>query len=81
MFSAGDKIQLHGKLYQNSQTKCGVVRDGEWYIYDGKIVFGRYRVTNIKSRVQKYPLSVNVSGYVNIGDIELANREPLPSEE
>lgn len=46
-------------------------RSGEWFIYDGKLVNGRYRVTNLSSRIGKYPISVNVSGYVEPSDIEL----------
>ena len=30
-----------------------------------------YRVTNLESRIGKYPISVNVSGYVEPNDIEL----------
>ena len=46
-------------------------RSGEWFIYDGKLVNGRHRVTNLESRIGKYPISVNVSGYVEPSDIEL----------
>ena len=42
----GDKIKLDGILFSNSQTHCGMRRSGEWFIYDGKLVNGRYRVTN-----------------------------------
>ena len=42
-------------------------------IYDGKLVNGRYRVTNLESRIGKYPISVNVSGYVEPSDIELVD--------
>ena len=68
---AGDKIKLDGVLFSNSQTHCGMCRSGEWFIYDGKLVNGRYRVTNLENRIGKYPISVNVSGYVEPSDIEL----------
>lgn len=71
-YKAGDKIRLHGRLFSNSQTHTGVLRSGEWYIYDSRPVFGRYRITTSLDRVGKYPISVNVSGYVNPEDIELA---------
>ena len=45
---AGDKIKLDGVLFSNSQTHCGMRRRGEWFIYDGKLVNGRYRVTNLE---------------------------------
>lgn len=48
-------------------------RSGEWYIFDGKLVNGRYRVTNLESSIGKYPISVNVSGYVEPSDIELVD--------
>ena len=70
-FKAGDKIKLEGILFSNSQTHCGMRRQGEQFIYDGKFVNGRYRVTNLESRIGKYPVSVNVSGYVDPSDIEL----------
>lgn len=70
-FKAGDKIKLDGILFSNSQTHCGMRHSGEWFIYDGKLVNGRYRVTNLESRIGKYPISVNVSCYVEPGDIEL----------
>ncbi len=71
----GDKIKLDGILYANSQTHCGMRRSGEWFIYDGKLVNGRYRVTNLESRIGKYPISVNVSGYVEPEDIELITKD------
>lgn len=72
---AGDKIKLDGILFSNSQTHCGMRRQGEWYIYDGKLVNGRYRVTNLESRINKYPISVNCSGYVNPSDIEPVTKD------
>lgn len=74
-FKAGDKIKLNGILFGNSQTHCGLRRSGEWYIYDGKLVNGRYRVTNLESRISKYPISVNVSGYVEPSDIEMVTKD------
>lgn len=64
---AGDKIKLDGVLFSNSQTHCGMRRRGEWFIYDGKLVNGRYRVTNLESRIGKYPISVIVWSGVLIG--------------
>lgn len=72
-YKAGDKVKLDGILFSNSQTHCGIKRSGEWYIYDGKLVNGRYRVTNLVSRVNMYPISVNCSGHVDPADIELVD--------
>lgn len=41
--------------------------------FDGKLVNGRYQMTNLWSRIGKYLISVNVSGYVEPGDIELVD--------
>lgn len=41
--------------------------------FDVKLVNGRYRVTNLESRIGKYPISVNVSGHVEPSDIELVD--------
>ena len=41
--------------------------------FDVKLVNGRYRVTNLESRIGRYPISVNVSGYVEPSDIELVD--------
>lgn len=41
--------------------------------FDGKLVNGRYRVTNLESNIGKYLISVNVSGYVEPSDIELVD--------
>lgn len=62
---AGDTIVLKkGKLYLSSTGKSAVTRTGTFYLYDGKKVNGRYRVTNKASRVGKKPLGLYVSGWV-----------------
>lgn len=62
---AGDAVKLSGgKLYRSSIGSAAVTRTGTFYLYDGKKVRGRYRVTNSKSRVGKKPLETYVSGWV-----------------
>lgn len=62
---AGDTVKLNkGKLYLASVGTAAVTRTGTYYLYDGKKVRGRYRVTNKKSRVGKKPIATNVSGWV-----------------
>ena len=68
-YSPGDRVSLHGRLFANSQTHCGTERTGNWYIYDGKLVDGRYRITNLIDRVMRQPQSRNVSGYANASDL------------
>ena len=62
---AGDVVTLNkGKLYLASTGNVGVTRSGTFYLYDGKAINGRYRVTNKKDRVGKTPIALNVSGWV-----------------
>ena len=62
---AGDVVKLNkGKLYLSSVGSAAVARTGTFYLYDGKNVHGRYRVTNKKSKVEKKPIATNVSGWV-----------------
>lgn len=64
---AGDKVTLdRGKLYLSSVGAAAVTRSGAFYLYDGKKVHGRYRVTNLKSRVGKKPVDTYVSGWVQL---------------
>ncbi len=64
---AGDTVRLEkGKLYLASTGTAGVTRTGTFYIYDGKQVNGRYRVTNKPERVGKIPIALNVSGWINM---------------
>ena len=63
----GEAIVLkNAKLYLSSKGNAAVTRTGSYYIYDGKAVNGRYRVTNKKSRVGKKPVALNVSGWVKL---------------
>lgn len=64
---AGDKVKLtKGKLYLASTGKAAITRTGTFYLYDGKKVKNRYRVTNKASRVGKKPLALYVSGWVEL---------------
>lgn len=64
---AGDTVKLEkDKLYYSSTGKSGATRTGTFYLYDGKKVNGRYRVTNKKSRVGKKPVALYVSGWVEL---------------
>lgn len=64
---AGDVVKLNKeKLYLSSTGTAGVTRTGTFYLYDGKKVNGRYRVTNKPERVNKKPLALYVSGWVKL---------------
>jgi len=55
-------ISATAKNYEKKLT-------GTYYIYDGKEMNGRYRITNSVSRVNKRPIAQNVTGYVNTSDV------------
>ncbi|MBQ6848638.1 MAG: N-acetylmuramoyl-L-alanine amidase [Clostridia bacterium] len=64
---AGDTVRLvKQKLYLASTGTAGVTRTGTFYLYDGKSINGRYRVTNKTERVGKTPVALNVSGWVQL---------------
>lgn len=64
---AGDVVKLNkGKLYVSSSGKTALTRTGTFYLYDGKKVNGRYRVTNKKERVGKKPVALYVSGWIEL---------------
>lgn len=64
----GDAVVLNNEpLYANATTKKVTRKlNGTYYIYDGKKIDGRYRITNSKARVGKTPIWVNVTGYIEI---------------
>lgn len=65
-FSAGDKVVLkNARLFVSSTASTEVKHiEGEYYIYDGKEINGRMRITNSSARVGKKPISENVTGFV-----------------
>ena len=63
----GDAVKLNkGKLFASSTGDKHVVRTRTFYLYDGKKVNGRYRVTNRTDKVGNAPVASNVSGWVEL---------------
>ncbi|MCM1295500.1 MAG: hypothetical protein NC311_08140 [Muribaculaceae bacterium] len=64
--SAGDTVQLQGApLYVSSTAKeKSGTKTGTYYLYDGVLVSGRYRITNTRERCGKLPVGQNVTGWV-----------------
>lgn len=60
------KVKLYGSA--TAQTEAGVI-SGNYYIYDGKAVNGRYRITNSADRVGKKPVGEFVTGFVKKSDL------------
>lgn len=67
----GDKITLkNAPLYASSSTKKPTrVLSGTYYIYDGVLIGGRYRITVAQSLCGKLPVWKNVTGYVEAGEV------------
>ena len=53
-------------LYYTSTVKTKTTTvSGTYYLYDGTLVAGRYRITNTKGRCGKLPMGKNVTGWVD----------------
>ena len=53
-------------LYYTSTVKTKTTTvSGTYYLYDGTLVAGRYRITNTKDRCGKLPMGKNVTGWVD----------------
>ena len=63
---AGEELFLRDHALYVSSTAKDPVRKitGDYWIYDGKAVRGRYRITNRPDRVGKTPVGKNVTGWV-----------------
>lgn len=66
-YAVGAEVKLvKGKLYVASTGKTAFTKTKTYYIYDGKKINGRYRVTNNKKNCGKKPLALYVSGWVEV---------------
>ncbi len=72
VYKAGDKLLLNKmKLYASAtMTSEASVISGEYYVYDGKIINNRIRITNSKGNVNRKPIGNFVTGYIKISDGE-----------
>lgn len=72
--TAGAAVTLNATaLYVSSTaTSRAGTKSGTYYLYDGILIRGRYRITNIPSRVGKTPVGQNVTGWVDAEDIGLS---------
>ena len=69
--SGGQAVQLNNcPLYVSStaKTKANTVT-GTYYLYDGILIAGRYRITNVASRCGKQPIGQNVTGWIDANQI------------
>lgn len=72
ILTKGSKITLKGaKLYVSAGGQVPVnTLSGNYYLYDGKLVSGRYRITTSKSNCGRTPVGLYVTGWVNKGEIK-----------
>ena len=66
---AGDVVTIKtaAPLYASSSTKKSTRKiTGNYYLYDGIKVNGRYRITISAKRVKKWPAAVNVTGWIEL---------------
>lgn len=69
---AGDKVNLKDKtpLYASSTaTKASKTIRGDYWLYDGKEVNNRYRITNRANRVNKKPTWLYTTGWIKKSEI------------
>ena len=67
-YKKGDKVTLKNKpLYKNSETKKATKNvNGDYYIYDGEKINGRYRITNKAKNCGKKPIALRVTGFIEL---------------
>lgn len=70
---AGDAVKLtDAPLYTSARTRFSSGRvSGTYYLYDGKAVDGRYRVTNRYANVGRKPAVWFVSGWIDASALEV----------
>lgn len=69
-YAKGMKVTLKDvTLYASSTAKTGVKRSGTFYLYDGKVVSGRMRITNSPKNCGNTPIGKYVTGWVEKKDI------------
>ncbi len=72
VYKAGDKITLDKiKLYASvTMTTESKIISGDYYVYDGKIINDRIRITNSRGNVNRKPIGNFATGYIKLSDVE-----------
>ncbi len=69
-YTKGTKITLKDvTFYASATAKTGVKRSGTFYLYDGKVISERMRITNSLKNCGNTPIGKYVTGWVNKSDI------------
>ena len=68
---AGQAVQITGaKLYASASSSIPArTVSGTYYLYDGQLLGGRYRITNKPANVGKKPAFLYVTGWIGKGDV------------
>ena len=72
VYKAGDVLTLKNeKLYASAtMTTESKTISGEYFVYDGKIINDRIRITNSQGNVNRKPIGNFVTGYIRVSDTE-----------
>ena len=69
-YTKGTKVELNNAtLYVSATAATGTKRSGTYYIYDGNVVNGRYRITTKAEYCGNTPAGKYVTGWVNKSDM------------
>lgn len=70
-YTKGAKVALsNAELFVSASAKKAAKKiSGNYYIYDGKVINGRLRITDRADRVGKKPIGQNVTGWVDAKDM------------
>ena len=69
-YAKGTKVKLTDvTLYASATAKTGTKKSGTFYLYDGKVVSGRMRITNSPKNCGNTPIGKYVTGWVEKKDI------------
>lgn len=71
-YKAGDLLTLKDEnLYASATMTCeSKTISGDYYVYDGKLINDRIRITNSKGNVNRKPIGNFVTGYIKVSDME-----------
>lgn len=69
--TAGQKVRLtDANLYISASARIPARKvTGDYWLYDGKALLNRYRITNTAANAGKLPLAKYVTGWIDAGDV------------
>jgi GH25 family lysozyme M1 (1,4-beta-N-acetylmuramidase) len=72
VYKAGDALALRNEKLYASATMTTESKNitGEYFVYDGKVINDRIRITNSQGNVNRKPIGNFVTGYINVSDTE-----------